>query len=57
VKNAVAANSLLEGILQRIYRSCGPKISNSAQNAQKILLAQGTQQRFQGISRQPFEQI
>jgi hypothetical protein len=33
------------------------KISNSAQNAQKVLLAQGTQQGFQGISLQSFEQI
>jgi hypothetical protein len=55
VKHAVASNSLLEGILQRIYRLSGLKTSNSAQNAQKFLLAQGTEQGFQGISRQSFE--
>jgi hypothetical protein len=57
VKHAAAANSLLEGVLQRIYRWRGLKISDSAQIGQKFLLAQGTKQRFQGISRQSFEQI
>jgi hypothetical protein len=42
VKHAVASNSLLQRILQRIYRFWGLKISDSAQIGQKILLAQGT---------------
>jgi hypothetical protein len=57
VKHALTSNSLLQGNLQRIYLFPDRNISNSAQNAQKILIAQGTQQRFQGISRQGFEQI
>jgi hypothetical protein len=44
VKHAAASNSLLQRILQRIYRLCSLKISISAQNAQKFLLAQGTEQ-------------
>jgi hypothetical protein len=52
VKHAVASNSLLQRILQRIYRFSALKMSNSAQIGQKTLLAQGTEQGFQGISRQ-----
>jgi hypothetical protein len=44
VKHTVASNSLLERISQRIYRFSGLKISNSAQIAQKVLLAEGTEQ-------------
>jgi hypothetical protein len=57
VKHAIASNSLLQRILQRIYRLWGLKISDSAQNAQKFLLAEGTKQGLQGISRQSFELI
>jgi hypothetical protein len=31
---------MIQGILQRIYRLSGLKISDPAQNAQKLLLAQ-----------------
>jgi hypothetical protein len=57
VKHAVASNSLLQGILQRIYRFPDLKISNLAQNEQESLLAQGTEQGLTGISRQSSEQI
>jgi hypothetical protein len=57
VKPAAASDSLLQGISQRICHFLGLKTSNSAQNMQKFLLVQGKEQRFQGISRQSFEQI
>jgi hypothetical protein len=57
VKHAAASNSLLQGISQRIYRLCGLKIADSARKAQKFLLAQGTEQGFQRISRQSVKQI
>jgi hypothetical protein len=51
LKFPAAANSSANLSILRL------KISNSAQNAQKFLLAQGTEQRFQGIPRQSFEPI
>jgi hypothetical protein len=57
VKVAAASNSLLQRILQRIFRFPGLKTSNSAQIGQEFHFAQGTEQGFPGISRQSFEQI